>query len=51
VLPSPSLLGTHGWRAVLPLSAKCAAFVIGVTVTVEMFESPLRLQEESISQA
>jgi hypothetical protein len=38
VLQSPSLLGAHGWRAVLPLSAKCASFVIGVTVTVEMEE-------------
>jgi hypothetical protein len=37
-LPSPSLLGAHGWRAVLPLSVKCAAFVIGATVSLEMDE-------------
>jgi hypothetical protein len=37
-LPSPSLLGAHGWRAVLPLSVKCVAFVLGATVALEVEE-------------
>ncbi len=37
-LAHPSLLGAQGWRAVLPLSVKCAAFVIGTTVAVPLDE-------------